>query len=103
MSGPCTRRDTPTSRSSRSEAQAAVGPRFTTHEGTAVTAYCPDGLPDTHAGHGGKVTIHYDPDDPAVFTPNLASEDRSRLLDITCGTVALTLGVAAVVVGAALL
>ncbi|MEU9221051.1 DUF3592 domain-containing protein [Streptomyces sp. NPDC048376] len=76
---------------------------FTTHEGTAVTAYCPDGLPDAPASHGSEVTIHYDPDDPAVFTPNLASEDRSRLFDITCGTVALTLGVAAVVVGAALL
>ncbi|MFF9100148.1 DUF3592 domain-containing protein [Streptomyces rubrogriseus] len=76
---------------------------FTTHEGTAVTAYCPDGLPHATTSHGSDVTIHYDPDDPAVFTPNLASEDRSRLLDITCGTVALSLGVASAVVGVALL
>ncbi|MFJ9582656.1 DUF3592 domain-containing protein [Streptomyces acidicola] len=76
---------------------------FTTHEGTTVTAYCADEVPDPTNSYGRDVTIHYDPDDPAVFTPNLASEDRSRALDITCGTVALLLGVAAVVVGAALL
>jgi hypothetical protein len=76
---------------------------FTTHEGTAVTAYCPDALPDAITSHGRDVTIHYDPDDPAVFTPDLASEDRSRLLDITCGTGALALGVAAAIIGAALL
>lgn len=76
---------------------------FTTHQGTAVTAYCPDGLPNPTKSRGRQITIHYDPDDPAVFTPDLASEDRSRLLDITCGTVALLLGVASAVVGAALL
>lgn len=76
---------------------------FTTHEGTTVTAYCPDDLPDPTNSYGRKVTVHYDPDDPAVFTPNLVAEDRSRALDITCGTVALLLGVAAVVVGTALL
>ncbi|MFE4538713.1 DUF3592 domain-containing protein [Streptomyces scopuliridis] len=76
---------------------------FTTHEGTTVTAYCADELPDPTNSRGRDVTIHYDPDDPAVFTANLASEDRSGALDITCGTVALLLGVAAVVVGVALL
>ncbi|MER6523715.1 DUF3592 domain-containing protein [Streptomyces sp. NPDC001508] len=76
---------------------------FTTHEGTPVTAYCADELPDPSKSYGRDVTIHYDPDDPAVFTPNLAAEDRSRALDITFGIVALLLGVAAVVVGAALL
>ncbi|MGW3563888.1 DUF3592 domain-containing protein [Streptomyces sp. NPDC000941] len=76
---------------------------FTTHEGTSVTTYCTDRLPDPTDSHGRNITIHYDPDDPAVFTPDLASEDRSRALDITCGTVALLLGVAAAVVGAALL
>jgi hypothetical protein len=76
---------------------------FATHQGTAVTAYCPDDLPGPTTSRGRDVTIHYDPADPAVFTPNLASEDRSRALDITCGTVALLIGVAAAVVGAALL
>ncbi|MFF3631484.1 DUF3592 domain-containing protein [Streptomyces sp. NPDC002164] len=76
---------------------------FTTHKGTAVTAYCADELPDPTNSYGRNVPIYYDPDDPAVFTPNLAAEDRSRALDITCGTVALLLGVAAAVVGAALL
>ncbi|MEU2133850.1 DUF3592 domain-containing protein [Streptomyces sp. NPDC018352] len=76
---------------------------FTTREGTTVTAYCADDLPTPATSRGRDLTVHYDPDDPALFTPDLASEDRSRRLDITCGTVALLLGVAAVVVGAALL
>ncbi|MBP5910732.1 DUF3592 domain-containing protein, partial [Streptomyces sp. LBUM 1478] len=61
-----------------------------------------EGLPDPANSHGRRVTIHYTPDDPAVFTPDLAAEHRSRSLDITCGAVALLLGVAAVVVGAVL-
>ncbi|MFI8521237.1 DUF3592 domain-containing protein [Streptomyces sp. NPDC085481] len=76
---------------------------FTTHEGTAVTAYCTDGLPDPANSYGRKVTIHYTPEDPAVFTPNLAAEHRSRSLDTAFGVVALLLGVVAVVVGAMLL
>lgn len=76
---------------------------FTTHEGTTVTAYCTDGLPDPANSYGRNVTIHYTPDDPAVFTPNLAAERRSRSLDTAFGVVALLLGVAAVVVGAVLL
>lgn len=76
---------------------------FTTHEGTSITAYCPDGLPDPTNSYGRDVTIHYSPDDPAVFTPDLAAEPRSRSLDMTCSIVALLLGVAAVVVGAVLL
>ncbi|MDX3520113.1 DUF3592 domain-containing protein [Streptomyces scabiei] len=76
---------------------------FTTHEGTTVTAYCTDGLPDPANSHGRGVTIHYTPDDPAVFTPDLGTEHRSRSLDTAFGVVALLLGVAAVVVGAVLL
>ncbi|MEU5343749.1 DUF3592 domain-containing protein [Streptomyces sp. NPDC020766] len=76
---------------------------FTTHEGTAVTAYCADGLPDPTKSHGRDLTIHYTPDDPAVFTPDLATEHRSRSLDTAFSVVALLLGVAAVVVGAVLL
>ncbi|MDV9173640.1 hypothetical protein R6V09_26510 [Streptomyces sp. W16] len=76
---------------------------FTTHEGTTVTAYCADELPDPVNSHGRDVTIHYTADDPAVFTPDLAAEHRSRALDFACSLVALLLGVAAVVVGTALL
>jgi hypothetical protein len=76
---------------------------FTTHEGTSVTAYCPDGLPDPTKSRGRDVTIHYRPDDPAVFTPDLAAEPRSRSLDTAFSIVALLLGVAAVVVGVVLL
>ncbi|WP_030182982.1 DUF3592 domain-containing protein [Streptomyces violaceorubidus] len=76
---------------------------FTTHEGTTVTAYCPDGLPDPAQSHGRDVTVHYTSDDPAVFTVNLAAEHRSRSLDTVFGVVALLVGVAAVVAGALLL
>ncbi|MCX4850343.1 DUF3592 domain-containing protein [Streptomyces sp. NBC_00893] len=76
---------------------------FTTHEGTTVTAYCADELPDSANSHGRDVTIHYTPDDPAVFTSDLAAEHRSGPIDIALSVVALLLGVAAVAVGAALL
>ncbi|MER6169203.1 DUF3592 domain-containing protein [Streptomyces violaceorubidus] len=76
---------------------------FTTHEGTTVTAYCADGLPDPAKSHGRDVTVHYTPDDPAVFTVILAAEHRSRSLDTVFGVVALLVGVAAVVAGALLL
>ncbi|WP_069174212.1 DUF3592 domain-containing protein [Streptomyces griseus] len=76
---------------------------FTTHTGTAVTAYCTEDLPDPAHSHGRDVMIHYDPDDPALFTPDLAAQDRSRLFDLTCGTVALLLGAAATVAGVVLL
>lgn len=74
---------------------------FTTHEGAAVTAYCPSGLPDPAGSYGRDVTIHYAPDDPAVFTPDLAAEHRSRQHDFVFSAVALAVGVAAVAVGAA--
>ncbi|WEH12462.1 DUF3592 domain-containing protein [Streptomyces sp. VNUA24] len=76
---------------------------FTTQEDITVTAYCTEGLPDPANSRGRGVTIHYTPDDPAVFTPDLAAEHRSRSLDTVCGVVALLLGVAAVGVGAVLL
>lgn len=72
---------------------------FTTHEGTAVIAYCPDGLRDPARAFGRELTVHYRPDDPAVFTPDLASEHRSRRLDFGCSVVAVLAGVAALVVG----
>ncbi|MFI6285775.1 DUF3592 domain-containing protein [Streptomyces sp. NPDC051018] len=73
---------------------------FSTHEGTAVTAYCTEGLPDPAGSYGRDLTIHYSPGDPAVFTPDLAAVHRSRRLDLVLSAVALLIGVAAVVVGA---
>lgn len=73
---------------------------FTTHKGTAVTAYCSSGLPDPAGSYGRDVTIHYSPADPAVFTADLAAEHRSRTSDLAWGVVALLIGVAALVVGA---
>ncbi|MGW4032439.1 DUF3592 domain-containing protein [Streptomyces sp. NPDC004838] len=73
---------------------------FSTHEGTAVTAYCASGLPDPVGSYGRDVAIHYTPDDPAVFTPDLAAEHRSRRFDIVFGVLALLIGVTAVAVGA---
>ncbi|MCX5560461.1 DUF3592 domain-containing protein [Streptomyces sp. NBC_00038] len=76
---------------------------FTTHEGTAVTAYWPSGLTVPAGAHGRDVTIHYAPDDPAVFTPALADEHHSRKTDLVFGVLALLTGVAAVAVGAVML
>ncbi|MFJ2868875.1 DUF3592 domain-containing protein [Kitasatospora sp. NPDC087314] len=73
---------------------------FTTHEGTAVLAYCDSGLLDPANSRGRDVTIHYAPDDPGVFTPDLAAERRTRRTDLTCSVVVLLVAVAAVVVGA---
>ncbi|MEU1470557.1 DUF3592 domain-containing protein [Streptomyces sp. NPDC005761] len=73
---------------------------FTTHDGNAVTAFRTSGLPDPVGSYGRDVTIHYTPADPAVFTPDLSAEHRSRKSEIASGLVALLLGVAAVTVGA---
>ncbi|MEU5701634.1 hypothetical protein [Streptomyces aurantiacus] len=80
---------------------------FSTHEGTSVTAYCADELPDPTNAYGRGATIHYTPNDPPCSPPtsrhNTVPAHRSRALDIAFGVVALLLGVAAVVVGAVLL
>ncbi|MGI5456440.1 DUF3592 domain-containing protein [Streptomyces sp. CA-249302] len=65
---------------------------FTTHEGTAVLAYCDSGLADPVHSHGRDLTIHYAPDDPTTFSPDLADEHRSRRFDIVAGVVAVLLG-----------
>lgn len=76
---------------------------FTTHAGTSVTAYCAQGLPDPVHSYGRAVTIHYSPEDPAVFTPDLASEHRSRKIDMVCSAVVLVVAMSAVAVGAVML
>lgn len=75
---------------------------FTTHDGTDVTAYCPDGMPDPAGARGRDLTIHYTPDDPSVFTPDIAGQHRDRGIEFGCGVVALLVGVAAAVVGGVL-
>lgn len=76
---------------------------FTTCEGTAVTAYCTSGLPDPAGSYDRDVTVHYTPDDPAVFTPDIAAERRSQKLDVTFNVLALLVTAAAAVVGAVML
>ncbi|MFE7410905.1 DUF3592 domain-containing protein [Streptomyces laurentii] len=75
---------------------------FTTHDGTAVTAYR-EGLRDPVGSRGRDLTIHYRPDNPVVFTTDLAGEERSRVGEIVFGVVALLVGVAAAVAGGILI
>ncbi|MFD7071376.1 DUF3592 domain-containing protein [Streptomyces sp. NPDC059913] len=76
---------------------------FTTHDGTAVTAYRAEGLRDPAGSRGRDLTIHYRPDNPAVFTTDLAAEHRSRVGEIAFSVVALLVGVAAAVAGGILI
>ncbi|WP_209270722.1 DUF3592 domain-containing protein [Streptomyces sp. NEAU-H3] len=73
---------------------------FTTLDGTAVTAYCPSGLRDPAGSHGRDVTVHYTPEDPAVFTLDIGAERRSWRTDMTVNVVGLVVVGAAAVVGA---
>ncbi|ASY31520.1 DUF3592 domain-containing protein [Streptomyces sp. CLI2509] len=73
---------------------------FTTLDGTAVTAYCPPGLRDPAGSHGRDVTVHYTPEDPAVFTLDIGAERRSWKTDMTVNVVGLVVVGAAAVVGA---
>jgi hypothetical protein len=75
---------------------------FTTHDGTAVTAYR-EGLRDPAGSRGRDLTIHYRPDNPVVFTTDLAGEERSRVGEIVFGVAALLVGVAAAVAGGILI
>ncbi|MEV7284353.1 DUF3592 domain-containing protein [Streptomyces sp. NPDC093252] len=75
---------------------------FTTLDGTAVTAYCPTGIPDPEHARGRTVTVHYDPANPAHFTPVLASEQRSHELDDAFTVLFLLATAAATVVGVVL-
>ncbi|MET8540604.1 DUF3592 domain-containing protein [Kitasatospora sp. NPDC004799] len=76
---------------------------FTTHEGTAVTAYYPSDLPDTAVSYGQELTVHYSPADPAVFTPDLAAERRSEGKSLGCAVTALVVTAAVAVAGVVLL
>ncbi|MEU0382243.1 DUF3592 domain-containing protein [Streptomyces cyaneofuscatus] len=76
---------------------------FTTDDGIAVTAYCTVGLNDPACSRGRDLTIHYRPDNPAVFVTDLAAEHRSRVGEIAFAAGALLLGVAAAVAGGILI
>ncbi|MEV0666401.1 DUF3592 domain-containing protein [Actinomadura luteofluorescens] len=76
---------------------------FTTREGTAVTAYCPPGMPDPDGARGREVTVHYTPDDPAAFTLDRVAEHRSLRTDIPVNVVALLVIASAAVAGAVML
>ncbi|MET8830618.1 DUF3592 domain-containing protein [Streptomyces sp. NPDC004610] len=76
---------------------------FTTLDGTAVTAYCPTGIPDPEKSRGRTFTLHYNPADPAHFTPAMTSEQRSHALDDAFTILFLLATVAATVAGAILL
>ncbi|MFF9839381.1 DUF3592 domain-containing protein [Streptomyces sp. NPDC013740] len=73
---------------------------FTTLDGRAVTAYCESGLPDPAGARGLDVTIHYAPDDPAVFTLDVEAERRSWKRDMVANVVGVVTVAAAAVVGA---
>ncbi|MEU1282669.1 DUF3592 domain-containing protein [Kitasatospora sp. NPDC005856] len=76
---------------------------FTTHEGSAVTAYYPSGLPDSAVTYGQDLTVHYPPGDPADFTPDLAAERRSDRGGVGCAVAALGVTASATVAGVVLL
>ncbi|GGQ25937.1 hypothetical protein BKA00_002400 [Actinomadura coerulea] len=76
---------------------------FTTREGAAVTAHCPQELPDPSGAHGREVTVHYTPADPAVFTLDRAARQRSLKSDIAVNVVGLLAAASAAVAGAVML
>ncbi|WP_327406234.1 hypothetical protein [Streptomyces sp. NBC_01288] len=65
-----------------------------------VSVACPDGLPDPTNSYGRDVTIHCTSENPAVFTLDLAPEDRSRASEIAFSILALVVATTAVAVGA---
>ncbi|MDQ0681460.1 hypothetical protein QFZ56_000423 [Streptomyces achromogenes] len=76
---------------------------FTTHEGTQVTVLVRDGIPEPGRSLGRELTVHYAPSDPAVYTCDLAAERRSNETAVGVIIMLFVAGVAATVVGAALL
>ncbi|MEV7603057.1 DUF3592 domain-containing protein [Kitasatospora sp. NPDC089797] len=73
---------------------------FTTLDGRSVTAYCESGLADPTRSRGRDVTVHYAPDDPAVFVPDVEAGRRSWHWDMAVNIVGVLVIAAAAVVGA---
>ncbi|MFG2282312.1 DUF3592 domain-containing protein [Streptomyces asoensis] len=76
---------------------------FTTLDGRAVTAYCESGLSDPAGSRGRDVTVHYSPDDPAVFALDVEAERRSWKRDMAVNVVGVAVVAAAAVAAAAAL
>ncbi|MFF0078778.1 DUF3592 domain-containing protein [Streptomyces canus] len=76
---------------------------FTTLEGTEVTVLSRDGIPDPSRSLGRRLTIHYAPLDPAVYTPDLAADRRANERAVGTILILLIAGTAAAVTGAILL
>ncbi|MFF3959693.1 DUF3592 domain-containing protein [Streptomyces sp. NPDC001890] len=72
---------------------------FTTLDGRGVTAYCESGIPDTAGSRGLDLTIHYDPDDPALFVLDIEAERRSWKRDMAVNVVGVLVVAAAAVAG----
>ncbi|WP_326813077.1 DUF3592 domain-containing protein [Streptomyces scopuliridis] len=76
---------------------------FTTLRGTVVTARFRTEPKDPATAYGQEVTVHYAPDDPEMFTLDVAATRRSNAWGIAFVVVCLLLGAAATVTGAVLL
>ncbi|MFE6050433.1 DUF3592 domain-containing protein [Kitasatospora sp. NPDC056446] len=76
---------------------------FTTRDGEAVTAYCVSGVADPAGARGREVTLHYRPDDPALFTLDHAGDQRSLRSDVGINVAGLVVVTAAAVAGVVLL
>ncbi|MFF7547362.1 DUF3592 domain-containing protein [Streptomyces canus] len=76
---------------------------FTTLEGTEVTVLSRDGIPDPSRSLGRRLTIHYAPSDPAVYTSDLAADRRGNKRAVGTIIILRIAGTAAVVTGAILL
>ncbi|MYU24971.1 DUF3592 domain-containing protein [Streptomyces sp. SID8352] len=76
---------------------------FTTLDGRDVTAHCESGLPDPAGSRGTDVTVHYAPDDPAVFVLDVGAERRSWKWDMAVNIVGVLVVATAAVVGMVLL
>ncbi|MFJ3900907.1 DUF3592 domain-containing protein [Streptomyces sp. NPDC090025] len=76
---------------------------FTTHDGTDVIAYRDEDLKDREKSLGRELAIHYAPDDPAVFTVDLAAEQRGRRSDAVFGFVITVIGIGLLAAGLILL
>ncbi|MFJ9693953.1 DUF3592 domain-containing protein [Kitasatospora sp. NPDC101183] len=76
---------------------------FTTREGLAVTAHRTSGVPDPAGAYGREVTVHYPPQDPALFVLDHPKQQRSVRTDTLVSVVGLVLVAAAAVLGVVLL
>jgi hypothetical protein len=72
---------------------------FTTLDGRDVTAYCESGISDPAGSRGLDLTIHYAPDDPAVFVLDVGAERRSWQRDMAVNVVGVLVVATAAVVG----